>query len=43
MPGRSPEEIHARLAAAVNAGDADALAELHEPDARGSCHPTVLA
>jgi hypothetical protein len=33
MPARSPEEIHALLAAAVNAGDVDAFAELHEPDA----------
>jgi len=33
MPAQSPEEIHALLAAAVNAGDADAFAELHEPDA----------
>ena len=33
MPAHSPEEIHALLAAAVNAGDVDAFAELHEPDA----------
>lgn len=32
MPARSPEEIHALLAAAVNA-DVDAFVELHEPDA----------
>ena len=33
MPAKSPEDIHALLAAAVNAGDVDAFAELHEPDA----------
>ena len=33
MPAHSPEEIHALLAAAVNAGDADAFADLHEDDA----------
>jgi uncharacterized protein (TIGR02246 family) len=33
MPARSPEDIHALLAAAVNAGDLDAFVELHEPDA----------
>ena len=33
MPARSPEEIHALLAAAVNAGDLDAFVALHEPDA----------
>jgi ketosteroid isomerase-like protein len=43
MPAHSPEEIHALIAAAVNAGDLDASAELHEdaatvivpPDGRG--------
>jgi hypothetical protein len=34
MPARSPEEIHALLAAAVNAGDVDAFAELHVPTRR---------
>jgi uncharacterized protein (TIGR02246 family) len=33
MPAQSPEEIHALIAAAVNAGDVDAFAELHEDDA----------
>jgi uncharacterized protein (TIGR02246 family) len=33
MPAHSPEEIHALLAAAVNAGDLDAFADLHEKDA----------
>ena len=33
MPAQSPEEIHALLAAAVNAGDLDAFVALHEPDA----------
>lgn len=33
MPAQSPEEIHALLAAAVNAGDVDAFVALHEPDA----------
>jgi uncharacterized protein (TIGR02246 family) len=33
MPARSPEEIHALIAAAVNAGDLDAFIDLHEPDA----------
>ena len=33
MPAQSPEEIHALLAAAVNAGDVDAFVELHELDA----------
>jgi uncharacterized protein (TIGR02246 family) len=33
MPARSPEDIHALLAAAVNTGDLDAFVELHEPDA----------
>ena len=33
MPARSPEDIHALLAAAVNAGDLDAFVELREPDA----------
>jgi uncharacterized protein (TIGR02246 family) len=30
MSAKTPEEIHALLAAAVNAGDADAFADLHE-------------
>jgi uncharacterized protein (TIGR02246 family) len=30
MPARTPEEIHALIAAALNAGDRDAFAELHE-------------
>jgi uncharacterized protein (TIGR02246 family) len=33
MPAQSPEDIHALLAAAVNAGDVDAFVDLHEPDA----------
>jgi uncharacterized protein (TIGR02246 family) len=33
MPAHSPEEIHALLAAAVNAADLDAFAELHEDNA----------
>jgi uncharacterized protein (TIGR02246 family) len=33
MPARSPEEIHALIAAAVNAGDVDAFVDLHEDDA----------
>lgn len=33
MPAKSPEDIHALLAAAVNAGDLDAFVALHEPDA----------
>lgn len=36
MPAHSPEEIHALLAAAVNAGDLDAFADLHED------HATVI-
>ena len=44
MPARSPEEIHALLAAAVNAGDVDAFAELHEPEATLIvARPTVAA
>jgi ketosteroid isomerase-like protein len=35
MPAQSPEDIHALLAAAVNAGDVDAFVDLHEPDADG--------
>src|SRR4051812_45059117 len=33
MSARSPEDLHARIAAALNAGDLDAFAELHEADA----------
>jgi uncharacterized protein (TIGR02246 family) len=33
MPARSPEEIHALIAAAFNANDLDAFIELHEQDA----------
>jgi hypothetical protein len=33
MPARSPEEIHALIAAAFNADDLDAFIELHEQDA----------
>ena len=33
MPAKTPEEIHALLAAAVNAGDLDAFADLHEDGA----------
>lgn len=33
MPARDPEQIHALVAAAFNAGDSDAFVELYEPDA----------
>jgi uncharacterized protein (TIGR02246 family) len=33
VPAHSPEEIHTLIAAAVNAGDVDAFAELHEQNA----------
>lgn len=33
MPARDPEQVHALIAAAFNAGDRDALLELYEPDA----------
>jgi uncharacterized protein (TIGR02246 family) len=33
MPARTPEEIHALLAAALNAADLQAFADLHEDDA----------
>jgi uncharacterized protein (TIGR02246 family) len=33
MPAHSPEEIHALLAAAVNARDLDAFVDLHEDNA----------
>ena len=33
MSAHSPEEIHALIAAALNAGDRDAFAELYEEDA----------
>jgi uncharacterized protein (TIGR02246 family) len=33
MTARSPEEIHILLATALNAGDGDAFAALHEPAA----------
>jgi uncharacterized protein (TIGR02246 family) len=33
MPARTPEEIQALIAAAFNAGDLDALLQLHEEDA----------
>jgi uncharacterized protein (TIGR02246 family) len=33
MPAHSPEEIHALIAAALNDGDGDAFAMLHEPTA----------
>ena len=33
MPASSPEEIHALIAAAFNAGDLDAFIALHEEDA----------
>jgi ketosteroid isomerase-like protein len=33
MPARTPEETHALLEAAFNAGDLDALAEVYEEDA----------
>lgn len=39
MPARSPEEIHALLAAAVNAADLDAFADLHEPGATAIVPP----
>jgi uncharacterized protein (TIGR02246 family) len=34
MPANAPEEIHALLAEAMNAGDLDAFIDLHEPEAR---------
>jgi uncharacterized protein (TIGR02246 family) len=33
MPARTPEEIHAQIAAAFNAGDLDAFLALHEDNA----------
>jgi hypothetical protein len=33
MPARSPEEIHALIAAAFESGDLDAFVDLHEKDA----------
>ena len=33
MPAHTPEEIHALIAAAFNAGDLEAFLELHEQDA----------
>jgi uncharacterized protein (TIGR02246 family) len=33
MPARSPEETHALIAAALNAGDLDAFVEIYEEDA----------
>ncbi len=33
MSAVSPEELHALIAAAINAGDRDAFARLYEPDA----------
>jgi uncharacterized protein (TIGR02246 family) len=33
LPAHSPEEIHALIAAAFNAGDLDALTEVYEEDA----------
>jgi hypothetical protein len=34
MPADAPEQVHALLVAAMNAGDLDAFIDLHEPDAR---------
>ena len=39
MPPHSPEEIHALIAAAYNAGDLDAFLELHEEDAAAIVPP----
>lgn len=39
MPASSPEEIHALIAAAFNAGDLDAFIDLHEPDASSIVPP----
>ena len=39
MPAHSPEEIHALIAAAFNAGDLDAFLELHEEDAAAFIPP----
>jgi uncharacterized protein (TIGR02246 family) len=39
MPARSPEEIHALIAAAFNAGDLEAFAELHEEHATSIVPP----
>jgi len=33
MTAKVPEELHRLIAAAINAGDVDAYADLHEPDA----------
>jgi uncharacterized protein (TIGR02246 family) len=33
MPATDPEQLHALIEAAFNAGDPDALVELYEPDA----------
>jgi uncharacterized protein (TIGR02246 family) len=33
MTARTPQEVHAEIAAAFNAGDIDAFLDLHEPDA----------
>lgn len=40
MPAKTPEEIHALIEAAFNAGDLDAFVELHEPDAVSVVPPT---
>jgi uncharacterized protein (TIGR02246 family) len=39
VPAHSPEEIHALVAAAFNAGDLDAFLELHEEDAAAIVPP----
>jgi uncharacterized protein (TIGR02246 family) len=39
LPAHSPEEIHALIAAAFNAGDLDAFLELHEEDAAAIIPP----
>lgn len=39
MPAHAPEELHALLEAAFNAGDLDAFVELHDDDATASVPP----
>ncbi len=44
MPARTPEAIHALMAAVFNAGDLDGFVELHEEGAQPwSCRPEAIA
>ena len=43
MDAHSPEEIHALIPAAFNAGDLDAFVELHEEDPTVVVRPTGCA